>query len=62
LEKIVMISPDTEASKALLRCLELLFPECAIESLTRKMNCDADLFINDDVKGGNNGAGKQLAI
>jgi hypothetical protein len=38
MEKIIMISPDTEASKTLLQCLELLFPECTIESLTGKMN------------------------
>jgi hypothetical protein len=47
MEKIVVISSDQERSRNLLKWLELLFPECLIESLPGKEMNDPVRFISD---------------
>jgi hypothetical protein len=36
MEKIIVIASSKESHQALLRCLEILFPECVIELLPEK--------------------------
>jgi hypothetical protein len=51
MEKIIMVSSDTEVNNKLLRCLELLFPECVIESLPKsKKSNGTDVFTHGRVK------------
>ena len=49
MEKIIVISSDKERSRSLLKWLELLFPECFIESLPGKMIDNSEIFIPDRV-------------
>jgi hypothetical protein len=60
LEKIIMITPNEKVNQSLLRCLELLFPECVIESWTGRAVNDSNILIHDDIKGGDNGPYKDI--
>jgi hypothetical protein len=62
MEKIIMVSSDTEVNKKLLRCLELLFPECAIESSINKKYDDADMFTHGRAKRAKNGVLENMDV
>ncbi len=49
MEKIIVITSDQERSRPLLKWLEILFPECLIESLPGKEVQDSDMFTHERI-------------